>query len=65
MAEFLGAIHEMGRPDLYSLQPLYLLERQSVEQRISSVKSAGDKRICSVAPRSGSTRSLQYIVGEK
>ena len=52
MAEFLGAFHLAGRPVLHSLQPLDLFARQSVEQRITSVKSAGDKRMDNLFRRS-------------
>ena len=52
MAEFRGAIHEAGRPVLRSLQPLYLLARQSVEQRISSVNCADYNRLDKLFRRS-------------
>ena len=58
VAEFHGDIHKAGRPVLRSLQPLYLLARQSLEQCKPNVKSAGDKCMdnlfchlfCQVAP---------------
>ena len=52
MAEFLGAFHLAGRPVLHSLQPLNLFVSQWVEQRITTVKSASDKRMYNLFRRS-------------